>query len=216
MAHTRARWAEDVPDLTGNLSEVPKYMNVAEVSAATGLSPNTIEDALSRPPITKPNNPLAPLSRPARRIGNTPLWSHEQVERAKALQRITVGHRHLGGGNTPLPLMDADVADERGYVSTEEIAAMTHMRTGHKGSLKAVHEQTVRRWARDNGDFPPAVALRARSQGHPGVPIVVYDGEEVLTFLKTFLTGRREGRVVLEAVPHLRGAIRANAQKQPA
>jgi len=181
MASTRARWAEGVPDLVGDLTQVPNYMNVAQVSAATSLSPNTIEDALSRPPITNPGNALGPLSRPARRVGNTPLWSREQVDEAVRRQRAT-GHRHLGGGDRPLPLVDADDADRSGYVSTEEIAEMAHMRT--QGELRPVHEQTVRRWARDNGDFPPAVALRARSQGHPGVPIVVYDGEKVLEFLR--------------------------------
>jgi len=182
MASTRAHWATGVPDLVNDLDEVPNYLSVAQVSAATALSTNTIEDALSRDPITKPGNPLGPLSRPARRVGNTPLWSSEQVEEAVRLQRAN-GHRHLGGGDRPLPVVDAETADEKGYISTEEIAAMTHMVTRMARGMRPVHEQTVRRWVRDNGDFPPAVALRARRAGHPGVPIVVYRADDVLRFL---------------------------------
>lgn len=184
MANTRARWAESVPDLYGSLEEVDKYLNAARVSAATGLSVNTIEDALSRPPITNSTNVLGPLSRPARRIGNSPLWSQEQVDEAVERQRAN-GPRHLGGGDAQLPVIDSELSDQNGYLSTAEIAEITYMSRSLLRGWRPVHEQTIRRFARDYEDFPPAVALRARSEGHAGVPIVVYDGEAIREWLRS-------------------------------
>lgn len=181
MANTRAAWAKDVPDLyeTGELDQAANYLTTPEVASATGLSVKTIEDALSRPPVTKETNPLYPLSRPARRIGNAPLWSHEQVAQAVELRRADEP-RYLGGGEGPLETIDAAKSDEKGYLSTTEIAAMV---PNSRDPERTVHEQTVRRWARENADFPHAVALRARSAGHPGVPIVVYNGDEIRRWL---------------------------------
>lgn len=181
MANTRAGWARDVVDLyeTGDLAEAADLLNVAAVASATGLSVKTIEDALSRPPVTKRSNPLHPLSRPYRRMGNAPLWSQEQVDRAVALRGVDEP-RYLGGGDEQLPTIDAESATARGYLSTTEIAAMVPNR---RNPQRTVHEQTVRRWAREYDDFPNAVALRARVGGHPGVPIVVYDGGEIRNWL---------------------------------
>lgn len=181
MANTRAAWAKDVPDLyeTGELHLAPGLLRTPEVASATGLSVKTIEDALSRPPVTKHNNPLVHLSRPFRRIGNSPLWSPEQVERAAELRRLDEP-RYLGGGDEQLDTIDAAEADELGYLSTTEIAAMV---PNSRDRARTVHEQTVRRWARENADFPRAVALRARSHGHPGVPLVVYKGDEIRAWL---------------------------------
>ena len=181
MANTRANWAKGVPDLyeSGELHLAADLLRVAEVASATGLSVKTIEDALSRPPVTKEANALVHLSRPHRRIGNAPLWSHEQVTRAVEL-RSGDEPRFLGGGDTQLETIDAESANAKGYLSTTEIAAMV---PNSRNPKRTVHEQTVRRWARENKDFPRAVALRARSGGHPGVPIVVYDGGEIRAWL---------------------------------
>lgn len=181
MANTRAGWARDVVDLyeTGDLAEAAGLLNVAAVASATGLSMKTIEDALSRPPVTKKTNPLYPLSRPYRRMGNAPLWSHEQVSQAVTLRQVDE-RRYLGGGDEQLPTIDAESASALGYLSTTEIAAMVPNR---RNPDHTVHEQTVRRWAREYDDFPNAVALRARVGGHPGVPIVVYDGDEIRGWL---------------------------------
>lgn len=184
MASTRARWAEGVEDLYGDLDKVGDYLNSAQVSSATGLSVNTIEDALSRPPITSETNILGPLSRPAKRIGNSPLWSRQQVEEANR-RRQSDAPRHLGGGDSQLPVVDADLSNENGYLSTSEIAEIALMRRTEAHEWQPVHEQTVRRWARDYDDFPPAVALRARSTGHAGVPLVVHDGTQVRAWLAT-------------------------------
>lgn len=181
MANTRAGWARDVVDLyeTGDLAEAANLLNAAAVASATGLSIKTIEDALSRPPVTKKTNPLYPLSRPHRRMGNSPLWSHEQVDQAVELRQVD-GPRYLGGGDEQLPTIDPGSADALGYLSTTEIAAMV---PNPRNPERTVHEQTVRRWAREYGDFPNAVALRERVGSHPGVPIVVYNGDEIRAWL---------------------------------
>lgn len=193
MANTRAGWARDVIDLyeSGDLAEAANLLNAAAVASATGLSKETIEDVLSRPPITKKSNPLYWLSRPYRRMGNAPLWSHEQVERTVAA-RNEGGPRFLGGGDKQLVTMDADTAAEHGYLSTTEIAAMV---PNSRNPSRTVHEQTVRRWARENDDFPRAAALRARAGGHPGVPIVVYDGGEIRAWLHSKQIAYKEPQV---------------------
>lgn len=181
MGRTRAGWARNVRDLYegGDLAEAAGLLNAAAVASATGLSKQTIEDALSRPQVTKKTNPLYWISRPHCRMGNAPLWSPEQVAEA-AKVRDSEEPRHLGGGDERLPRIDVESSDARGYLSTNEIAEMIPNR---RNPAKTVHEQTVRRWARDHGDFPKAVALRSRAGGHPGVPIVVYDGGEIRDWL---------------------------------
>lgn len=176
--NTRAKWVEGVRDLyPNNLDEAADYLGVPAVAEQTGLSPSTIKDLLSRAPITSETNVLAPISRPACRIGNQPLYSQEQVDKVTERQRAT-GHRHLGGGDEPLPSITPAEARKRNLVSVEEIAEMADAQ-----NPGGVHEQTVRRWARDAEDFPPAVALRSREGGHPGVPKVVREKKKVISWL---------------------------------
>src|SRR5919198_659980 len=174
--NTRALWAEGVPDLyaEGRLNEANEFLTAAEVSSRTGLAVSTITDLLSREPITEPSNPLRWLTRPQVRISNKPLYAPTQVARYLE-QRGGATKRHLGGGSEPLPKVSVEEATRRNLLSVEQIA---HMAT------PPVHEQTVRRWARDRQDFPRAVALRAREGGHPGVPIVVYPGREAAQWLR--------------------------------
>jgi hypothetical protein len=176
--NTRAKWAEGVRDLYPNhLDEANDYLGVPAVAEQTGLSPSTIKDLLSRVPITSETNVLAPISRPACRIGNQPLYSQEQIDKVTERQRAT-GHRHLGGGDAPLSSITPAEARKRNLVSVEEIAEMANAQ-----NPGGVHEQTVRRWARDADDFPPAVALRSREGGHPGVPKVVRERKKVVAWL---------------------------------
>ena len=174
---TRAKWVEGVTDLYAQLDQAGNYLTVAQVAERTGLSPSTITDLLSRPQITSASNVLAPISRPAARIGNQPLYSHEQVGEVVSRQQAT-GHRHLGGGDSPLPSLSPSETKKRNLVSVAEIAAMANA-----ANPDGVHEQTVRRWARDSEDFPPAVALRSRAGGHPGVPNVVRERAKVAKWL---------------------------------
>lgn len=175
---TRAKWAEEVENLyPDRLNEADSYFGVPRVAELTGLSPNTITDLLSRPQITSRTNVLWSISRPDARIGNQPLYSQGQVDEVVERQRET-GHRHLGGGTSPLASITPTEAKKRNLVSVEEIAALANI---HKS--EGMHEQTVRRWARECSDFPPAVALESREGGHPGVPRVVRDRKKVIAWL---------------------------------
>lgn len=167
---TRAQWAKDIPDLydNGELATATNYYPVTAVSELTGLATTTILDLLSRKPITSPTNALAPICRPAARIANQPLYSVKQVNEVIERQRA-IGHRHLGGGTEPLPRVSPEEARQRGLLSVTELA-----------ELGEIHEQTIRRWARDRQDFPRPVAMRSRESGHAGVPIVVWERRVVL------------------------------------
>lgn len=160
--NSRARWAAGALDLTGDIETAATYFTIGHVSDATGLSPETIKDSLTRREITNPANPRGALCRPAARVGDVPLWSKGQVDeyhrRVKALE----------GAETDLPLVSAEDARERGLVSTEEIAA-------HFG----LHDQTVRRWQRYDETYPDAVARRERG-GRSGPPEHVRDLRAVL------------------------------------
>lgn len=178
MTRTRAQWVEGIDDLINRLGEAGDYLNVAQVSSATGFAVATILDLLSRPPITSEDNPQGPLSRPAARIGNNPLYSHAQI--AETNRRLALGRRqHFGGGDMPLPSVSPDEALRQGLLSTDEIASLAVTERTPDG----VRDQTVRRWSRDHTDFPPRVALRTRQGGRPGVPMVMYEGLKAITWL---------------------------------
>lgn len=174
---TRAKWVEGVTDLYAHLGQAGDYLTVAEVAERTGLSPSTITDLLSREKITSDSNVLAPISRPSRRISNQPLYSEDQVAEVVARQRSTK-HRHLGGGDQPLPSITAAEARRRNLISVREIAKLANAE-----DPDGMHEQTVRRWAREADDFPKAVALRSREGGHPGVPEVMRPQKKAITWL---------------------------------
>lgn len=177
MTRTRAQWVTGIKDLINDLADAGNYLNVSQVSTETGLAVATITDLLSRPPITSKTNPQGPLSRPDARIGNQPLYSRDQVDEAK--RRLAAGrHSHFGGGESPLPSIDPAEALRRNLLSTDEIAALAT-----KSNPDGVRDQTIRRWSRDHQDFPPRVALRAREGGHPGVPMVMYDGLKAIKWL---------------------------------
>jgi hypothetical protein len=190
--NTRAQWAEDVPDLSGDLKKAANYLNLSQVSEKTGLSPNTLKDALSRPPVTREGNPMRELSRPDARISNLPLYSKEQVRRAIALQAAAA--RVASGETVRLPLVTAEEARRAGLAGPIELA-----------DYADVHEQTIRRWARDVEDFPPIVADRERSEGHPGGGIKVREMLAFKEWLRDYIesnTGTRVERIAA----HLRKA----------
>ena len=195
-ANTRALWAEGVPDLYGDLDAARKYLTIQRVSEQTSLSPNTLQDALSRAPVTHQDNPMFALCRPAARIANQPLYSEDQVKQALRIQRES-GHRHLGGGDKPLEVISPAQAAEQNLMSIVEM---------HEWS--GVHEQTVRRWAREQDSFPKPVALRSRSGAagakvHPGVPVVMYEQGEFEKWLREYIeTGH--GARVERIAKHLR------------
>lgn len=185
---TRAKWVEGVRDLSGRLADAAEYLEVPKVAERTGLSPSTITDLLSRKEITAKGNVLAPISRPAARISNVPLYSEEQVAEVVERQRRT-GHRHLGGGDQPLQSLSAAECGRRNLVSVREIAALATAQ-----DPEGMHEQTVRRWAREAKDFPPAVALRSRQGGHPGVPEVMRKRKLAISWLVAHGYRNADGR----------------------
>lgn len=163
----RARWAADARDFTDDIEAAVRegFTTVGKVSDATGLSPETILDPLTREPITNPDNPRGALCRPAGRIGDVPLWSPEQVAEYSA--------RAARAGEQPeLPQVTVEEAAERGLISTEEIAALLN-----------VHDQTVRRWQRNISDYPPAVARRVQP-GRPGVREHVRERDAVVKWAR--------------------------------
>ena len=195
--NTRAQWINGVPDLYADLDAARAYRTVAQVSEATGFSPITITDLLSREPITSATNPLGALSRPAARIGTNPLYSRSQVRDCLHRRNANVD-MNLGGTYTPLPKLSAAEADARGLVSTVEIADMAE-----------VHEQTVRRWKARRADFPQPVALRERDEDTPsGVPFVVFEAAAVRAWL-----AQRKPRARAERAPKIDG--RGSPREQP-
>lgn len=150
---TRARWAADARDLTDDIQTAATYLTVGKVSDQTGLSSETIEDSLTRRPISNKTNPRSALCSPAARIGNTPLWSAEQVAEYQRL--------HAAAAAAPradLPTVSKAEADDQGLVDITTAA-------GRVG----VHEQTLRKAQRFDVNYPASVAVRARD-GQPGPP----------------------------------------------
>lgn len=162
--NSRARWAAGALDLTGDLETAATYFTVGQVANATGLSPETIKDSLTRREITNPLNPRGALCRPVARAGDIPLWSKAQVDEYLKRRKAAEAVEH------ELPLVSTDEASERGLVSTEEIA-----------ELFDLHDQTVRRWQRYDESYPAAVARRDRN-GRSGPPEHVRELRAVLAW----------------------------------
>lgn len=171
MNSIRPRWTDDVPDLYDRLADAAGFYTLAQACDYTNLSVTTVRDLLSRPKITADGNTLAPISRPAARVGESPLYSGEQLDEVRRRQE-TPPRRYFGGADEPLPVLTPDESNERGLVSYGEMADMFGW-----------HENTLRKWWSTNADFPAPKATRERRGGHPGTPTVVFDAKEVLQWL---------------------------------
>ncbi|HYF74527.1 MAG TPA: hypothetical protein VD864_16985 [Nocardioides sp.] len=145
---SRARWADEATDLSTKISEAAKHLTIGQLADATGLSPETISDSLTREKITNPSNPRGAIDRPAYRIGDVPLWSTGQL--AEYARRVQLSREE------PERVVTAVEAEREGLVSTNQVA-----------ELFGVHDQTVRRWERNYGDYPGKVA-RLDREGRPG------------------------------------------------
>lgn len=192
--NTRAHWAEDVPDLYGDPSQLNRYLTLPEVANRTSFSPNTLRDALSRAKVTRKDNPMYALSRPAGRVGNQPYYSPEQVEQALKIAQ-SAQHRRVNDDG-PLPLVTAEEAGKVGLVSIAEFAEFAD-----------VHEQTVWRWRREIETFPKVVAERPRSsqgaKAHPGGPFKCFELEAMQDWLREYVETSR-GKRVEKLAQHLR------------
>lgn len=165
-----ARWEADALDLTKDIRTAATYLAVGEVSDLTGLSTQTIEDSLTRKPITNEANPRGALCNPAARIGRIPLWSRQQVD--EYLRR----RRAIEAEPTPdWPTVSKDEAEEQGLVDIVTAAK----RFG-------LHEQTLRKAQRFDATYPKTVAVRSRD-GRPGPPEHLRRWDEIVEW------GKREG-----------------------
>lgn len=162
-----AEWAREAMDFSANPSRADGLMSIGQVSDAINLSKTTIRDSLTRKEVDRADNPRAAICRPYARIGDIPMWSADQVVDYKRRDSLRKG-RALGEA---LPPISADEARERGLVTTKEICEL----------LGGLHDQTLRRYQRDDDTYPPAVARRTRS-GQPGVPEHVRSLAEVMAW----------------------------------
>lgn len=156
---TRARWTHDATDYTTDLGTAAKMINIASLSASTGLSQRTLEDLITRDPITREDNPLIALCRPAGRIGSIPLWSRGQLDNYRDRTAFTEGKEKI----QDLPSLFVEEAEQRGLITTGQFAEAI-----------GVHDQTLRRWARVDARYPEVLAKLARPNV-PGNPEHLYD-----------------------------------------
>lgn len=162
---SRARWAETATDLSNNLPKAAQQLTLGQLADATGLSTRTIEDSLTRRKITSPDNPRGAIDRPEFMVGGNPLWSPAQLAEYARRAQMT--------RNVNLPLISSEDAEERGLISTNELAKQL-----------GIHDQTVRKWEANFRDtYPPVVARRSRD-GRPGVPEHVRELAKVIEWIK--------------------------------
>lgn len=156
-----AAWTAEAEDITeGGPSKWAEYLTAQQLSDLINLAPATIMDSLTRRP--RPSDPRSAIYRPVARIGQTrvaavPMWSREQADEYNELAEVRESHladsrrAKTGGGAGGLPTYNVADAAEHGLASTEELAEITGMA-----------ENTLRRWARENADFPPEVGIAER------------------------------------------------------
>lgn len=156
-----ATWTRHAIDITGEgPTEWSKYLTVEQLSDAIGLAPATIMDTLTRSP--RDTDPRVAIYRPAARIGQTrlaavPMWTPAQRDRYLDLAKVRAKtnsverRRKAAGGAAGLPTYNLAEAAEKGLASTEELADIT-----------GLAENTLRRFAREHGDFPAEVGIAQR------------------------------------------------------
>lgn len=166
------------------------YYTLPQAAEYISLSEATVRDLLSRPVITAAHNMLAPISRPAARIGGEPVYTRRQLDEVNARRAAT---RRLR--SSELDKLTYEEADRQHLKSYAEMA-----------ELFRFHENTLRKWGSAHDDFPVPIASREHSGGYPGTPTVVFDAVEVLRWLVNHDKVRPEdfevsGRVVLCLIP---------------
>ena len=157
-----AAWTKTARDITedGPL-EWTKYLTVEQLSDAIDLAKATILDSLARRNL-QDSDPRSAIYRPAARVGQTalnatPLWTWDQCDRyitlaeARAEQIVTARRRKTAKGVGQLPKYNVAEVAERGLASMEELATIT-----------GYAENTLRRFVRENPDFPPEVGIAPR------------------------------------------------------
>lgn len=182
---SRARWALDAIDLSNDLDQAAKQLTLGALADKTGLSPNTIEDSLTREKITSPDNPRGAIDRPAYSVGGDPLWSHEQL--AEFLRRSSIER------TVEYPLISSEESERLGLISTNELAEKL-----------GIHDQTVRKWEANFSDtYPPVVGRRSRDK-RPGVPEYVRDLSKIIKWIDGQNAARLEaGKKIMIELPEV-------------
>lgn len=167
MAETPApsHWTADVTERVDLIRG--GFYTLPQAAAYVGLSEVTVADLLSRPVITAAHNMLAPISRPATRIGGEPIYTRRQLDDVNARRAAT---RRLRSSD--LGKLSHDEAGRQHLKSYTEMA-----------ELFGFHENTLRKWGSAHDDFPSPIASREHPGGYPGTPTVVFDSVEVLRWL---------------------------------
>lgn len=162
---TPSHWTASVPERLDLIRA--GYYTLPQAAEYIGLSEVTVRDLLSRPLITAAHNMLAPISRPAARIGGEPVYSRAQLNAVINRRAVT---RRLR--SSELDKLTFEEADQQHLKSCAEMA-----------ELFDFHENTLRKWGSAHDDFPAPIASREHPGGYPGTPTVVFDAVEVLQWL---------------------------------
>lgn len=163
-----SHWTSDTPERL-DLIRTGHY-TLPDACEYIGLAETTVRDLLSRPVITAAHNMLAPISRPAARVGNEPLYSRRQLDEVVARRTATRRFRSI-----ELEKLTFDDATRQHLASHVEMA-----------ELFRFHENTLRKWGSAHADFPTPVAAREHPGGYPGTPTVVFDVVEVFRWLVAY------------------------------
>lgn len=166
----RARWARKAIDLTATPGEAVHYLTVGQLSDAIGLAEGTIEDSITRAPITNTDNPRSAICEPAARIGDrVPLWSKEQRDLFLTIQEEQEDAKDVV---TQLDAVTVAEARERNLYSIIEYAKMF-----------GLHDQTLRKALSQDGNFPRAVARRRKD--NPGVPEHLFELGPMIEWMRS-------------------------------
>jgi len=185
---TPSHWTTDVVERL-DLIRAGHY-TLPQAAEYIGLSEATVRDLLSRPVITATHNMLAPISRPAMRLGGEPIYTRRQLDEVNTRRAAT--RRLRSSELDKLTFEEAERQHLRSYAEMAE--------------LFKFHENTLRKWGGAHDDFPVATASREHPGGYPGTPTVVFDAVEVLRWLIIHDKVKAEdfevnGRVVVCLIP---------------
>lgn len=150
-----AAWTETAKDITRDRKVWKRYLTAQQLSDRIGLSVETILDVLTRNP--QDDDPRSAIVRPAARIGPTrlaavPMWAPAQSRRYLELAAARPnGGRRSAVDRSELPVYSLEQAAEEGLASAKELA-----------KILGIAENSIRRWAREEPDFPPEVAVAER------------------------------------------------------
>lgn len=132
-----AAWMKDATEITPRKAKGGHVLDITELCSAAGLKVSSVRSTLNRTRRLKPTVPMSHLALPDFRIGSTPYWSREQLDRyitAKALESQRLKDLLAG-----LEVVTPAEADERGLVGMREIGRRVGI--GHAALYRAAEEE---------------------------------------------------------------------------